>query len=240
MKVAIVDDEPLARSLLRRLLAAHPDIDIVAEAGDGSSAITAITQAQPDVVFLDIEMPGRDGFGVLAGLAQPPLVVFVTAHEHYAVRAFEVEAVDYLRKPFDDQRLAVTLERLRDRRRDPDALRRALETLTRRARLAVREGDATVLLTLDDIEALEASGKYVEIHLASGATHTVRDTLSALEQRLDGDRFVRIHRSAIVHLDHVRVVKPFFAGDQELTLTSGRSLTTGRGFRERLLAKLKR
>ena len=243
MRAVIVDDEPLARDLLRRLLAAHDDIEIVGEAADGDAAVIAIARVRPDVVFLDIEMPGRDGFGVIAALAEPPAIVFVTAHDQYAVRAFDVQAVDYLRKPFDDQRLAVTLERVR--RRDPETLRRALGMLAELARgkpsrLTIRDGEATHLLALDDIEAIEAAGKYVEVRLADGAVRAARETLASIEQRVDPVRFVRIHRSAIVNLDHVRVVRPWFAGDQEVTLTSGRSLTTGRGYRERLIARLKK
>jgi two-component system LytT family response regulator len=173
---------------------------------------------------------------VLAALEHPPLVVFVTAHGHYAVRAFEVEAVDYLTKPFDEDRLAVSLDRLRARLAAPPPPM----MIGTRARIAVRDGDATVLVALDDIESVEAAGKLVELRLANGNRQSARETLADLEHRLDPARFVRIHRSLIVNLDHVSVVKPWFAGDQELVLSSGRTVTTGRGYRDRLLARLKR
>jgi two-component system LytT family response regulator len=239
VKAVIVDDEPLARDLLRRLLAAHSDVTVVTEAGDGDTAIRAITATQPDVVFLDIELPGRDGFGVLAELASPPVIVFVTAHPRYAVRAFEVSALDYLCKPFDDERLAKTLVRVRERLADPAELRRAITELARgaRARLAVREGDTTVFLAFDQIECIEVSGKHVAVHTPR-SSHTTRDALAAIEQRLD-ERFVRIHRSTIINLDHLRAIRPWFAGDQHLTLTSGREVTTGRGYRDRLLSRIR-
>ena len=226
MKAVIVDDEPLARDLIRRLLAAHADVEIVGEAGDVAAAVRTITSARPDVVFLDIELPGGNGFEILAGLPAPPNVVFVTAHEGYAVRAFAVSALDYLCKPFDDERLASSLARVRARLRP-------------QTRFAIRDGDTTTLVPIADIECIEAAGKHIIIY-AAGASHQSRETLTACEQRLDPERFVRIHRSAIVNLDHVRVVKPWFAGDQQLTLTSGKTLTTGRGFRDRLLSRLSR
>ncbi len=236
MKVALVDDEPLARELLHRMLRAHADVEVAGEAADGASALALVRAQRIDAVFLDIEMPGGGGFDVLAALERPPLVVFVTAHGHYAVRAFDVEAVDYLTKPFDEDRLATALDRLRARLAAPEPP----AMIGTRARIAVRDGDATVLIALDDIECVEAAGKLVQLQLATGKTQSARETLADLEHRLDPARFVRIHRSLIVNLDHVSVIKPWFAGDQELVLTSGRTVTTGRGYRDRLLARLQR
>lgn len=236
MRVAIVDDEPLARELLQRMLAAHADVEVLAEAADGAVALEVVRRHRLDAVFLDIELPAGGGFDVLAALEHPPLVVFVTAHGHYAVRAFEVEAVDYLTKPFDEERLAITIDRLRARLAAPEPPR----FIGTRARIAVRDGDATVLVALDDIETVEAAGKLVELRFADGRQQSARETLADLEHRLDPARFIRIHRSLIVNLDHVSVVKPWFAGDQELVLTSGRTVTTGRGYRDRLLARLER
>ncbi|MCW5808432.1 MAG: response regulator transcription factor [Deltaproteobacteria bacterium] len=237
MRAAIVDDEPLARALLRRLLVAR-GVDIVAEAGDGDTAVRAIADARPDVAFLDIELPGRDGFAVLAGLATPPAVVFVTAHPRYAVQAFEVAAVDYLCKPFDDERLAVALERARRRLADPGELRRGIAELARTVggRLSVREADATRLVPFDQIECIEVSGKYADVHTVRGS-HTTREPLAAIEQRLD-DRFLRIHRATIVNVDLVVAVRPYAAGDQQLQLASGRRVVTGRLYRAHVIARL--
>jgi two-component system LytT family response regulator len=246
MRALVVDDEPLARALLRRWLAAHTDVVVVGEAADGDAAAAQVAALDPEVVFLDIELPGRDGFGVITALPAPPAVVFVTAHDHYAVRAFDVDAVDYLRKPFDEERLAAALARVRAHLAGraaggATALRSAAEALSavaraRRQRLAIRDGDATLLVPLDEIEWIEAAGKHVAVHVLSPrpAVIRARDTLTGLEQRLDPDRFVRIHRSTIVNVDHIRAIRPWFAGDQHLTLTSGHSVTTGRGFRDRL------
>jgi two-component system LytT family response regulator len=233
MSAIVVDDEPLARARLVRLLA-H-DVDILAECGDGRSAIAAVKRQKPDLLFLDVQMPELDGFGVLAALPQDdlPSVVFVTAFDRYAVRAFDAHAVDYLLKPFD----AARLERAVARARARDAARlRALVAATP-MRLPVSDGEKTLFVPVDDIDYLEAEGNYVAIH-ACGRSYLVRDTLSSMEARLDPARFVRIHRSRVVAVDRVRSVEALFHGEYRLTLDGGVQLTSSRRCRDALRTAL--
>jgi two-component system LytT family response regulator len=253
VKVVIVDDEPLARARLRRLLAAHADIAIVAECADGATAIAAVRAHRPDLLFLDVQMPELDGFAVLAALGDPgeAAVVFVTAYERHAARAFDAEAVDYLVKPYDAPRLARAVTRARargearrsgrsaDRTRELaprlDALLAALPAPA--TRLPVRVGEHIEMLDLADVDYFEAEGNYVAVHTA-GKVHLIRDTLTAMASRLDPRRFVRIHRSRIVRIDQVRTIAPLFHGEYRLTLRDGTQLTSGRSYRDALRAAL--
>lgn len=215
IRTLIVDDEPLVREGLRTALADDSGIAVVGESGDGPDAVASIDRLAPDLVFLDIQLPGFDGFEVLRriGVSNPPAVIFVTAYDEYALQAFDAHAVDYLLKPFDDERIAFAVERARTlvRARRSGDVERDLAGLMEdirpydspRRRLAVRTGRRTVLLDAADIEHIEAAGNYVKIH-ANGASHLARDTLKALDHRLDARRFVRIHRSSIVNIDFVR------------------------------------
>lgn len=223
-RVAIVDDEPLARESLRRLLAEDPEIEIVAECGDGRAAPNVLREARPDLVFLDVRMPGADGFEVLARLAphERPLVVFVTAFDRYALQAFEVHAVDYLLKPFDDQRFYAALARAKEtlrRERVVDASRRLADLLEAVGpagashastpqgpipRIPVPHAGRVELVDVDEIVWIEAAGQYVRLHTTGGRVHLLRDSLASLGERLDPARFLRVHRSAIVALDRVR------------------------------------
>lgn len=250
VRTLIVDDEPLARRRLRRLLAAHADIEVVGECGDGARAVADITRLRPDLALLDVQMPGLDGFEVVArvGADHMPLVVFVTAHEEHALRAFEVAAVDYLLKPFDADRLGEALQRVRDRRapgsRSKEDLVRRLAVLLEHARsqdaypdrIAVKADGRVLLLAVGEIEWIEAAGKYVHLHTPA-RSFLLRESISELQKRLDPGRFARIHRSTIVQLGAVVEIEPTFHGECTVLLRSGRSVTLSRGYRGQLRAR---
>ena len=242
MRVLIVDDEAVARRRIRRLLAAEPDVLTVDECGDGASALDAMTDGNPDVVFLDVQMPELDGFEVIRALGPDglPPIVFVTAHDRYAVRAFDVHAVDYLLKPFTRERFRRALGRVREaaRRTNRDlAVAALIEDLRagRRyaARVPVRIDDRFVLIELRHVDWIEAADNYVQLH-AGSREYLVRETLSALELRLDPQRFVRIHRSTIVRIDAVTELRPASHGDFEVVLRTGARLTLTRTWRQAL------
>ena len=245
MRVLIVDDERPARDKLRLLLRREPGVEIVGESADGDAAVRDIEQLSPMVVFLDIRMPKRDGFAVIEAVApeRMPLVVFVTAHDEHALRAFEVHAVDYLLKPFTANRLHEVLERVRERlasRGDQNLvlrLQRAVEALESRRgslrRLVVEaHPQREILLSIDRIDLIRAQKNYVELHTADGR-FLRRGTLTDLESRLDLEQFVRINRSEIVRLDAVREMQPWFHGDYRVLLKNGTVLTWTRRYRAR-------
>jgi len=237
-RVVIVDDEPLARDSVRHLLARDPDVVVVGEAS-GPDAVDVIRRAQADILFLDIQMPELDGFEVLARLAPAPLpvVVFVTAFDRYALRAFDVNAVDYLLKPFDDDRFAKALARAKELARTPaggDLARQIGELLADRGRreryaqrFMVRSRDRTIVVSVEDLDWIEAADYYVSLH-AGGKTHLMRQTMAELEEKLDPARFFRVHRSAIVNVERVREVHPLFRGDCMLILNDGTRLKLSR------------
>jgi two-component system LytT family response regulator len=245
IRTVIVDDEPLARDKLRGFLVRHPAFELVGEAGDGLSAVSLLEEVTPDLLLLDIQMPELDGFEVLAALEGPrlPYVIFVTAHDHYAVQAFEVGAVDYLLKPVAPDRFDQALERAESRLgqgNDPGfaaRLARALEQLAptrpRVERFLVKERGRSSFVPVAEIDWIEAAGNYLKLHARSG-THLVRTTMKEIEARLDPARFARIHRTAIVNLDRVRYLEPWSHGDQLVVLQSGERLTLSRRFRDRL------
>jgi two-component system LytT family response regulator len=245
IRTLIVDDEPWARTRLASLLGAEPDFAPLEPCSNGAEAIRAIVQYQPEVVFLDVRMPDIDGFEVVdaIGVDAMPIVVFATAYEEYAVKAFDAGALDYLLKPFDEERFRRALERVRREVRNPAESRSALGGVMadlRRPRgfaerLVVNTSGRVVFLKTEDIDWLEASGNYVMIH-AGREKHLMRDTLRALEERLDPTRFVRLHRSAIVNIERLRELLPWSRGEQVAVLRDGTQLTIGRAFRERLLA----
>jgi two-component system, LytTR family, response regulator len=234
IRALIVDDEPLARRGIRLRLAEHPDIEVAGEAEDGPAAVRMITALLPDLVFLDVQMPGMNGFDVLAEVAEIhlPVIVFVTAYDQYAVNAFEVRALDYLLKPFTKDRFDEALRRARGEL--ADGARPAAELLA--TRLTVRKGDRYLLVKIDDVDWLEAAGNYVEVH-ARGAEYLIRATLASLEKRLDPQRFVRIHRSAIVNADRVAEIRSDAHGDFDVTLAGGKVLRMTRNFSERLMGR---
>lgn len=234
IRALIVDDEPLARRGIRLRLAEHADIEIVGEAEDGPAAARMITALLPDLVFLDVQLPGMSGFDVLADTAEIhlPVIVFVTAYDQYAVNAFEVRAIDYLLKPIAKDRFDEALRRAR--RELAEGKRPAADLLA--TRLTVRKGDRYLLVKLEDIDWLEAAGNYVEVH-ARGVESLIRATLASLERRLDPQRFVRIHRSTIVNVDRVAEIRSDAHGDFDVTLTGGKVLRMTRNFSERLLGE---
>jgi two-component system, LytTR family, response regulator len=245
LNVLLVDDEPLARRLLRVLLAGDPEVTVSGETS-GDEAVDVIERTAPDILFLDVQMPGVDGFEVLARLApeRMPVVVFVTAYDQYAVRAFEVHALDYLLKPVTDARFAEALARAKGRGRERRAgvapsggaadsdLERLAALLAERGqryltRLLVPARERTLVVEVDEIDWIEAADYYVEIHVG-GRRHLLRETLSQLEGRLDPARFCRVHRSAIVNVTRVREIHPLFRGDGTLILLSGERVPLSR------------
>jgi two-component system, LytTR family, response regulator len=197
VKALIVDDEPIARRELRRLLGAHGDVEVVGEAGGAAEAGRALEQLGPDLMFLDIQMPRRTGLELLESLDQAPQVIFTTAHDEHALRAFELGALDYLLKPIVPARLATALDRVRERLTVP-----AGDTLPMTRPLLVRDGDEAWLVTLKEVSVIEAAGNYVQLHFGERRPLLLH-ALSALERRLDPDHFFRASRSLIVNLDHV-------------------------------------
>lgn len=245
LSILIADDEPPARRLIKSLLERHPDVDVVGEAGSGREAVAAIQALRPDVVFLDVQMPEGDGFEVVraVGVERMPVVVFATAFDAYALQAFEAHALDYLLKPYERERFDDALHRARLRVRqargsDVEArLHAFVQQLDARAsrldRIAVQVGARIRLLDTDDVDYFEADANYVRVHVG-GKTHLVRSTLSALEEKLDPDRFRRVHRSLIVNVSRIVEVESLFAGEYLLFLRDGTRLTSGRTYRARV------
>ncbi|WP_238333358.1 LytR/AlgR family response regulator transcription factor [Luteimonas marina] len=265
LRAVIVDDEPLARRGLEIRLQAHPDVEIVGQYGDGASAIAALRADRPDLMFLDVQMPGVDGFETLRRIPsnEMPLVVFVTAFDHYAIRAFEASAADYLLKPVEDSRLAQALSKVRKARAQRDAgthcehllellgelsgkpplrldeaLRPdAIEQLRRDDKLAVRDGQRTVRVDLRSIRWIDAAGDYMCIHVdgnGGGDTLILRATMREMEQQLDPARFPRIHRSTIVNAARVVELRPHSNGESFLRLDCGQELKLSRSHRDKL------
>lgn len=244
IRALVADDEPPARKKLRELLAKEEGVELVGEAADGVEAVEAIRAAAPDVVFLDIQMPRLDGFGVIreVGVDAMPLVVFVTAYDEHALRAFEVHALDYLLKPFAPSRLKRVLDRVRrhlgaasgDLAQRVDRLLAEMRPVSpplRQILVEIDEGRQT-LLALDAIDLIRADGNYLSI-LSNGTPYRRRGTLSELEARLDPARFLRLNRSEIVRLDTIREIQPWFHGDARVVLTDGTTLTWSRRYRAR-------
>jgi len=242
LRAVIVEDEPLARDHLRALVQGHEALQLVGEAADGETATALINAARPDVVFLDVRMPGRDGFAVLASITYRPHVVFTTAHDTHAVQAFELGAVDYLLKPFGASRFATAVIRLRERVTLPadveplDRLREVQEDGGKPLeRVFVRIGQRLVPVRLADVSRLDADGDYVALVL-DGRRHLLGMTLSALLPRLDPARFVRIHRSHVVNLDFVAAIRPHDAGRYLVEQRDGAKLVASRSGTQALRA----
>ena len=249
IRTMVVDDEPVARERIVGLLQQEKDIELVGECADGQQAINAIQAQHPDLVFLDVQMPACDGFGVIesVGADRMPAVVFVTAYDEYALKAFEVHAIDYLLKPFGRDRFQQTLQHAREhleRRRAGDLGRRLLALVNdikpetpRLERLVVKSGGRVFFLRTDEIDWIEAAGNYVRLHLTEDS-HLFRETMNNMEARLDGRRFVRIHRSRIVNTDRIKELQPWFNGEYVVVLQNGTRLTLSRGYREKLQERL--
>ena len=251
VRALIADDEPLARERLRMLLSAEPDVEIVAECRNGADAIAAIQRLRPDLVFLDVQMPNGSGFEVIAavGAARMPPVIFVTAYDQYALRAFDVHALDYLLKPFDRQRFEQALARARqqiERVAAGDLERRLLELVQdlrpaaqRPERFVIKSGGRVFFVRADEIDWIEAAGNYVKLHVGTD-THLLRETMTALEAQLDPDLFFRIHRSHIVNIERIKELQPWFNGEYVVFLRNGARLTLSRGYREKLQDRIGR
>lgn len=247
IRALIVDDEPFAREGIRLHLEKHADIEVVAEVGDGRRAAEAIRTLDPDLVFLDIEMPEMDGFEVIeaVGIDAMPPVIFVTAYDAFALRAFETHALDYVLKPLEPARFSRALDRARKHLRGTagQVLDRRLQALMQDVReerrkylerVVVQRGERLHILRVDDVDWLEAAGNYVKLH-ARDETFLVRATLTSFEERLDPEAFLRIHRSVIVRKDRIRELEPLLQGDYVLILQDGTRLTTGRSYRSRIV-----
>ncbi len=239
-----MDDEPWARARLASLLAAEGDFELLGECAGGAEAVRAIGGLAPQVVFLDVQMPDVDGFDVVeaVGPAAMPLVVFATAHEEYAVRAFDAGASDYLLKPVTEERFRLAIERLRRNLRAPApgaaaALEKTMALVRgpHAQRLVVNDAGRVLFVKVADIDWLEASGNYVTLHVGR-EKHMMRETLRNLAERLDPRKFVRLHRSSIVNIDRLRELLPWSRGEQVAVLEDGTQLAIGRAFRDRLLS----
>jgi two-component system LytT family response regulator len=240
LRAIIVDDERLARTRLRRMLEKDPDVEIAAECADGLAAVSAVRAEAPDLMLLDIRMPGMDGFGVLEALGpeRTPEVVFVTAYDEHAIRAFEEHALDYLMKPVSPERFAKMLARVRERRmraqRGQESLFELLaqrQAEARGTRLIVRSGERTMFVSPEEIDWVEAAGNYAILHLGK-RTHILRETMSALESQLPGEVFCRVSRSAILNLRRVSELQSLSAGDHVAILTDGQRIGISRSLRE--------
>jgi two-component system LytT family response regulator len=243
IRTLIVDDEPLARERVRTLLANEPDIELIGECTTGTEAVAAIKQARPDLVFLDVQMPGLGGFEVLRALDkdQIPLVIFVTAYDQHAVKAFEVHALDYLLKPFKQARFRETVAHAREALAGREAAENSRKLLAligqnppppeRLARIPIRNGERVVFVKVENIDYVESAGNYVIVH-AGKENHVVRETLTALEEKLDPRQFLRISRSTLVNMDQVKELQPLFKGEHAVLLTNGKQLTMTRGIRD--------
>lgn len=240
IRTLIVDDEPLARDRLRQLLQEEPEIEITGECDDGRKAVNAIQKTPPDLLFLDVQMPELDGFGVLAALGAGPMpvIVFVTAYDQFAVRAFEVHAVDYLLKPFDRERFQKALRRAMEQVRNRDASKfhqrqSALLADLLSSKLAVKSDGHVVWVKLEEIDWIGSADNYAELHVGA-KSHLLRETLGTLEARLAPGKFVRISRSAIVNARRIKELHRLFYGGCELVLNDGTRLTVSRRHRDRL------
>jgi two-component system LytT family response regulator len=245
VRTLIVDDEPLAREGVRSLLESEPDIEIIGECGDGRSAVLAIEKQRPDLVFLDVQMPELDGFGVLETLELEslPVVIFVTAYDQYALKAFEVHALDYLLKPFDRERFNKALSRakeqifLRKTGRHDQQLLALLQDLKNEKkfleRLVIKNAGRIFFVKADEISWIEASGNYARLHVGA-ESHLLRETMNELETKLNPEKFLRIHRSHIVNMEHIKELQPWFQGEYVVILRDGTRLTLSRSYREKL------
>jgi two-component system, LytTR family, response regulator len=245
IRTLIVDDEPLARERVRALLADETDIEIVGECRDGLEAVDGIRREAPDLVFLDVQIPEIDGFGVIerVGIEKTPVIVFVTAYDQYALQAFEVHAVDYLLKPFDHDRFQKALARARQSvqlRRSGDVNERLVALLEdlktpqgHLERLVVKSSGRLFFLRAEEIDWIESAGNYVSLHVGP-ESHLLRETMNGIETKLDPARFIRIHRTAIVNIDRIRELQPLFHGEYDVVLRTGTTLTLSRGYRDRL------
>lgn len=250
IRTLIIDDVQLARDRLKRCLADHPDVEVVGECDNGEKAVKAIRALSPDLIFLDVQMPALDGFGVLDALKteRMPVVIFVTAYNEYAIQAFEVNALDYLLKPVDSDRLGKAVQRAKAHLSQPaqgddldSRFRAMLEDIKTGSkflkRLTIKLTGRTILLPTDEIDWIETYGNYLKVH-AGRESHLIRGTMQSLETKLDPEKFVRVHRSVIVNIEKVKEIYPRSNGDQDLVLQNGQQLMLSRNYRDRFFAVL--
>ena len=266
VRALVVDDEAVARRRVTRMANDRGDVEIVGEAGGGNDALAAIEKLRPQLVFLDVQMPDMDGFGVLKNVPDLPAVIFVTAYDKYALRAFEACAVDYLLKPFETDRFNQAVDRAvrwirnespEQEERLRQLLREVLQETTSSAQIAtpssdeagapsetgrldrflVKRGGKSTLVRAEDVDWIESDGNYISLHVGP-ASHLVRSTLAACANRLDPKQFIRIHRRYIVNIDRVKEIQPWFGGDSILVLTNGHKLRLSRNFREQFHARV--
>lgn len=249
LRALIVDDEPIARKGIRRELEREGDVEILAECANGRDAVTAIQKQKPDLVFLDLQMPELDGFGVVetVGVEQMPTVIFVTAYDEFALRAFELHALDYLLKPFNRERFQNALQRAKRQIQQS-----SLESVSQRLlaliedsgrhrsaaepyleRIVVKSGGKIFFINTGEIDWIEAADNYVRLHVGK-RSYLVQGTMSRLESKLNPETFLRIHRSAIVNTSHIKELQPLFHGEYVITLASGKALTSSRSYRDKL------
>ena len=245
IRTLIVDDEPLARGRLAQLLKTEAEIELIGESDNGRDALAKIKKDSPALVFLDVQMPELDGFGVVAALSAEklPAIVFVTAHDKFALKAFEVHAVDYLLKPFDRERFQTALRRAIDRLKQKQsnqlstqlsALLADLKPESKFAdRISVKSSGRIIFVKVEDLDWVEGADNYVSLHVGS-ETHLLRETMAAFEARLDPGKFTRISRSAIVNLERIKELQPLFHGEYVILLRDGTRLTLSRTYREKL------
>jgi len=245
IRTLIVDDEPLARERLRTLIEEQEEVELIGECANGREALATIKREMPDLVFLDVQMPELDGFGVLSRLGSEkiPAIIFVTAHDKFALQAFEFHALDYLLKPFDRGRFQKALRRALDHiKRDQagelkERLSALLGDLTPDSkypeRMAVKSSGRVIFLKIDDIDWVEAADNYVSLHIGA-ESHLHRETMSALEERLPPNKFLRISRSTIVNIDRIKELQPLFHGEYAVILRNGTRLTLSRSHRDKL------
>lgn len=248
LKTVIVDDEPLARKRISQLLSQEPDVEIVAECANGLAAISAINELQPDLIFLDVQMPEVSGFDVLREINREnmPAIIFITAYDRYTIQAFDFSAIDYLLKPFSEERFRQSVNRVR-RHLHPhnenhylksvvqliDRLNSKKKTLRR---LMINHNNRLILLPVGNIACVNSYGNYLKIH-TSGKTYLIRETMNNLEARLDPEKFVRIHRSTLVNIDSIKEIQPLFGGQYTVLLKDGTELTLSRSYRKNFLGK---
>jgi two-component system, LytTR family, response regulator len=249
LRLLIVDDEPLIRSGLRSELAKFAEVEVVGECADGRGALAEIAALRPDVVLLDVQMADCTGLDVVRAIPADymPMVIFITAYDEYAVKAFELNAVDYLLKPFDDERLRKSIERACQRRKDKSQeglaqqIQALLDTTGRRwpERFVVRDGERFEFVAVESLDWVESANNYVQLHCGS-KTHLMLETLSGLEQKLDPHKFVRVHRGRIVNVSRIRAAHVMLNGVYELELHGGLRLSTGRQFKDAVQGLLRK
>ncbi|HRH41235.1 MAG TPA: LytTR family DNA-binding domain-containing protein [Pyrinomonadaceae bacterium] len=246
IRTLIVDDEPIARDRVRRMLREESDIEIVGESGNGKEAVAFINENKPDLVFLDIQMPEMTGFEALQEINpnKTPAIIFVTAYDQYAIQAFDVHAIDYLLKPFNRERFKRAVERAREQVEKSTSgkidqrLASLLADLTNSKkyleRLVVKSVGRVFFLRTDEVDWIEAAGNYAKLHVGREG-HLIRETMNGLESKLNPDKFLRIHRSTLVNIDRIKELNPLFSGDYTVMLKNGTELTLSRNYRDRLL-----